>query len=102
METSNRSVRDDVGWDICLVGGARPNFVKIAPLMRAIGRADASGRVRLRPHLVHTGQHYHKGLSDVFFRELGIHVARRPAGGQNDKACGILGACLRDGTENHG
>ncbi len=59
-------------WHLCLVAGARPNFVKIAPLMRAIGRADASGRVRLRPHLVHTGQHYHKGLSDVFFQELGI------------------------------
>jgi len=59
-------------WDVCLVGGARPNFVKIAPLLRAIGRAQQDGPVRLRPHLVHTGQHYDRGLSEVFFRELDI------------------------------
>jgi UDP-N-acetylglucosamine 2-epimerase (non-hydrolysing) len=55
------------------VAGARPNFVKIAPIMRAI---DASGvpdrSPALRPHLVHTGQHYDRGLSQVFFDELRI------------------------------
>jgi UDP-N-acetylglucosamine 2-epimerase (non-hydrolysing) len=58
--------------DLCLVAGARPNFVKIAPLMRAIERANSAGQGPLRAHLVHTGQHYDRRLSDVFFEDLGI------------------------------
>ena len=50
-----------------LVAGARPNFMKIAPLVRAL-RAD--GRLAFR--LVHTGQHYDREMNDVFFEELGI------------------------------
>ena len=53
---------------IDLVVGARPNFVKVAPVYRAL---HALGdRVRLR--LVHTGQHYDAAMSDVFFQELAI------------------------------
>ena len=47
--------------------GARPNFMKIAPLMRAY---RAHGNVR--PLLVHTGQHYDENMSDLFFRQLEI------------------------------
>lgn len=47
--------------------GARPNFMKIAPLMRAY-RAHP----RIRPLLVHTGQHYDRNMSDLFFRQLQI------------------------------
>lgn len=47
--------------------GARPNFVKIAPLMEAY-KAHPS----LRPLLIHTGQHYDPAMSDLFFRQLGI------------------------------
>ena len=47
--------------------GARPNFMKIAPLIRAFSR-----HAGVQPLIVHTGQHYDAGLSDVFFRELGI------------------------------
>jgi UDP-N-acetylglucosamine 2-epimerase (non-hydrolysing) len=50
------------------VVGARPNFMKIAPVMRAI--ADRAGS--LEQMLVHTGQHYDASMSDVFFEELGI------------------------------
>lgn len=50
-----------------LVGGARPNFVKLAPVCRAI---EADGRVTAR--VVHTGQHYDASMSAVFFEELGI------------------------------
>lgn len=53
---------------LLLVAGARPNFMKIAPLIRAI-RARASTFEHV---LVHTGQHYDEGMSDVFFRDLGI------------------------------
>lgn len=53
---------------IILVAGARPNFMKIAPLMRAL--AARSGEFDAR--LVHTGQHYDTAMSDTFFDELGI------------------------------
>jgi UDP-N-acetylglucosamine 2-epimerase (non-hydrolysing) len=52
---------------IHLVAGARPNFMKIAPIARAL-RAD--GRIDFR--LVHTGQHHDRDMNDVFFEELGI------------------------------
>ncbi len=49
------------------VVGARPNFMKIAPLMSAYKDAAA-----IEPMLVHTGQHYDERMSDLFFRQLGI------------------------------
>jgi UDP-N-acetylglucosamine 2-epimerase (non-hydrolysing) len=49
------------------VAGARPNFMKIAPLMEAFAVKDA-----IEPMLVHTGQHYDERMSDLFFRQLGI------------------------------
>ena len=48
------------------VVGARPNFMKAAPVLRAL---DSSG---FRQTVVHTGQHYDANMSDVFFRELEI------------------------------
>src|SRR6266403_203932 len=51
-----------------LVAGARPNFMKIAPLVRAL-RADGAN---LGFKLIHTGQHYDHELNEVFFDELGI------------------------------
>lgn len=47
--------------------GARPNLPKIAPLMREMQRHP-----EIQPILVHTGQHYDAGLSDIFFRQMGI------------------------------
>ena len=47
--------------------GARPNFMKIAPIMEAYRAHDA-----IDPLLVHTGQHYDERMSDLFFRQLGI------------------------------
>jgi UDP-N-acetylglucosamine 2-epimerase (non-hydrolysing) len=49
------------------VVGARPNFMKIAPLMDAYRSFS-----EFEPLLVHTGQHYDEKMSDLFFRELGI------------------------------
>lgn len=49
------------------VVGARPNFMKVAPVMRAIA---ARGFAEQR--LVHTGQHYDAAMSDVFFEDLGL------------------------------
>ncbi len=52
---------------IICVAGARPNFMKIAPLMEAFAAETA-----FTPLLVHTGQHYDEKMSDLFFRQLGI------------------------------
>lgn len=52
---------------ILCVAGARPNFMKVAPLLRALSR-----RSGLDVRLVHTGQHYDPKLSQVFFDDLGI------------------------------
>lgn len=54
-----------------IVAGARPNFMKIAPLIHAIRESNARN-ARIIPVIVHTGQHYDKGLSQIFFDELGI------------------------------
>lgn len=53
---------------ILLVAGARPNFMKIAPLYRELKRRPDP----FEPELVHTGQHYDSNMSDVFFRDLEI------------------------------
>lgn len=50
-----------------LIAGARPNFVKLAPLVHALERADD-----FQFKLIHTGQHYDDALSGSFFRVLGI------------------------------
>lgn len=67
---------------ITLIAGARPNFMKIAPLIKAIkewkptpnpslqGGEQEQRSIQYR--LVHTGQHYDKNMSDTFFEELGI------------------------------
>ena len=53
---------------VCFVVGARPNFMKSAPVYRELAALDPS----LDLVLVHTGQHYDDAMSDVFFRELGL------------------------------
>lgn len=74
--------------NITLIAGARPNFMKIAPLIKAIEQFNEqkveSGKSRVESQewkvesekiayrLVHTGQHYDKNMSDTFFEELGI------------------------------
>lgn len=56
---------------VTLIAGARPNFMKIAPIICAIKAAEAAGK-DMHYRLVHTGQHYDKNMSDTFFEELGI------------------------------
>lgn len=50
-----------------LVAGARPNFMKIAPIVRALKQYGGLGF-----KIIHTGQHYDREMNDVFFEELGI------------------------------
>jgi len=71
---------------LILVAGARPNFMKISPLIKAIRahNRQREGARRVEYCLVHTGQHYDNNMSEIFFRELGI-----PAPGINLK----VGSC---------
>src|SRR2546423_14356093 len=50
------------------VVGARPNFMKVAPIVEAMRRRASA----FAPLIVHTGQHYDEQMSDAFFRDLGL------------------------------
>src|SRR5690554_2972111 len=56
---------------ITIIAGARPNFMKIAPIIHAIQKARDEG-ADISYRLVHTGQHYDKKMSGDFFEQLGI------------------------------
>jgi UDP-N-acetylglucosamine 2-epimerase (non-hydrolysing) len=56
---------------ITIIAGARPNFMKIAPIIHEIIKKRDEGK-RINYRLVHTGQHYDKKLSGTFFEELNI------------------------------
>ena len=61
---------------IDLIAGARPNFMKIAPIIDALKAAEKRGG-SLRYRLIHTGQHYDRAMSGSFFEELGIPEVRK-------------------------
>ena len=54
-----------------IIAGARPNFMKIAPIIGATEKAQDAG-FNIQYRLIHTGQHYDKNMSDNFFEQLGI------------------------------
>jgi UDP-N-acetylglucosamine 2-epimerase (non-hydrolysing) len=73
---------------IYLVAGARPNFMKIAPIVRAL-----QGHGGLAFKIIHTGQHYDREMNDVFFEELGIpepHVFMAAGGGGHSQQTGRI------------
>jgi UDP-N-acetylglucosamine 2-epimerase (non-hydrolysing) len=60
---------------LLLIAGARPNFMKVAPLIKAIqahNACETESGPKIEWRLVHTGQHYDAKMSDIFFGELGI------------------------------
>src|SRR4029077_20402949 len=63
---ARRRVLNRMSATITHVLGARPNFVKAAPVIRALAALGHTQRV------VHTGQHYDERMSDVFFVQLGL------------------------------
>lgn len=67
LESRAIHMTTDAPWRVDCIVGARPNFVKIAPIMRAF-RTDGRFLVRL----IHTGQHYDIAMNEVFFQELAI------------------------------
>ncbi|WP_048919389.1 non-hydrolyzing UDP-N-acetylglucosamine 2-epimerase [Rufibacter radiotolerans] len=78
---------------ITIVAGARPNFMKIAPIIKAIENAISAGH-KVSYRLVHTGQHYDKKMSGNFFEELGIpepHANLEAGGGsQAEQTASIM------------
>jgi len=56
---------------LTLIAGARPNFIKVAPVINAINGAKSKRHI-IEYRLVHTGQHYDNRMSDTFFKELNI------------------------------
>ncbi|MCP5056929.1 MAG: UDP-N-acetylglucosamine 2-epimerase (non-hydrolyzing) [bacterium] len=57
----------DDAYELVVVAGARPNFMKVAPILRELEK-----RPEFRVFLIHTGQHYDEAMSSGFFRDLGI------------------------------
>ncbi len=78
---------------IDVIAGARPNFMKIAPIIRSIEARQSQGS-RLQYRLVHTGQHYDARMSGDFFTQLGIpapHVNLEVGSGtQAEQTAGIM------------
>lgn len=58
---------------ITIIAGARPNFMKIAPIISAINDHNIDNN-NISFRLIHTGQHYDKNMSDSFFEQLGIPI----------------------------
>lgn len=57
---------------LTIIAGARPNFIKIAPIIHALKRKVLDQNVFIQYRLVHTGQHYDRNMSETFFEELNI------------------------------
>ncbi|MDX2286247.1 MAG: UDP-N-acetylglucosamine 2-epimerase (non-hydrolyzing) [Bacteroidia bacterium] len=81
------------------VVGARPQFVKLAPLLKAIDRVNASGAAQIEHVTVHTGQHYDKDMSDIFFEELEIPHAEYNLGVGSGRH-GVQTARMLEGIED--
>lgn len=82
---------------ITIIAGARPNFMKIAPIIHAIDRSPES---HLTYRLVHTGQHFDEKMSHTFFQQLNIpepHINLNCGGGsQAEQSAAIMVAFERE------
>ena len=77
---------------ITLIAGARPNFMKISPIIHAIQKAHSEGK-DISYRLVHTGQHFDENMSGSFFEQLNIpepHVNLECRGGSQSEQTGNI------------
>jgi UDP-N-acetylglucosamine 2-epimerase (non-hydrolysing) len=85
------SALDSTRKSIACIVGARPNFMKIAPIMEQL-RTDQ----RFHPRLIHTGQHFSPEMSDAFFRDLGMPEPDEylgvPPGSQTEQTASMMRA----------
>lgn len=87
---------------IVSIVGTRPNFIKIAPFLRAIQEANASRNARVSSHLIHTGQHYDNAMSQIFFDECNIPMPSLNlnigSGTHAEQTAGVMVASRVNGT----
>ena len=89
--------------NITIIAGARPNFMKIAPIIHEIIEQQKIG-VNINYRLVHTGQHYDKNLSDTFFDELNIplpHINLEVKSGTQAEQTGAIMTAFEKELENY-
>lgn len=88
---------------ITIVAGARPNFMKIAPIIKEIEKQQKLN-INISYRLVHTGQHYNKNLSGTFFEELNIPHPNInlnvKSGSQSEQTAAIMIAFEKELIEN--
>jgi len=88
---------------ITIVAGARPNFMKISPIIKAIEKLQTEKNT-ITYRLIHTGQHYNANLSDTFFEELQIPHPNDnlniKSGTQAEQTAGIMISFERELIEN--
>lgn len=88
---------------VSIIAGARPNFMKIAPIIEAITKKQNEG-FNIRFRLIHTGQHYDKKMSGDFFEQLGIpepHANLEAGGGsQAEQTAAIMVRFEKELLEN--
>jgi len=88
---------------ITIVAGARPNFMKVSPIIRAIENLQTPQQL-ISYRLIHTGQHYDANLSDTFFEELQIPQPNKnlniKSGSQAEQTAGIMIAFEEELIEN--
>ena len=86
-----------------IVAGARPNFMKIAPIIHAFQKQQKAG-LDISYRLVHTGQHYDKKMSGDFFEQLNIPEPDANLGGgggtQAEQTAAIMVAFEKELIEN--
>ena len=86
-----------------IIAGARPNFIKIAPIIKEIEKQQSEEK-NISYRLVHTGQHYDKNLSDTFFEELNIPHPNAnlevKSGSQAEQTAAIMIAFEKELTQN--
>lgn len=83
--------------NLTIIAGARPNFMKIAPIIHAVNKSNVKSLMskdNIEFRLVHTGQHYDKNMSDTFFEELNIPMPHANlgvgSGTQAEQTAGIM------------
>jgi UDP-GlcNAc3NAcA epimerase len=88
--------------------GARPQFIKVAPLSRIIASHNQSSKEKIDDIIVHTGQHYDSGMSDIFFDELEIphptfnlEIGSGPHGQQTGRMLEKVEAVLKQTQPDH-
>lgn len=78
--------------NITIIAGARPNFMKIAPIIHAVEKAKGEGK-NIDYRLIHTGQHYDKKMSGDFFEQLNIpapHANLAAGGGSQAEQTAVI------------